>query len=122
MKRATSVSAPAKEKPAADKPTEAADGTKTRSLDREQVHASLDKNKNATNTKGEERLLDVDSEISDKEAAAVEKQKEADAEAEEEEAEPLVLGQTFAALETMDLPDFVRQHNTTLTFPQKVSV
>lgn len=42
------------------------------------------------------------------------------AEEELEDGKVMVQGYTFAVLETMDLPAFVREHNTTLTFPQKV--
>jgi hypothetical protein len=36
--------------------------------------------------------------------------------------EALLLGQTYTSLFDEDIPDFVRQHNTGLTFPQKVSI
>ena len=32
-----------------------------------------------------------------------------------------ILGYPFSILETMELPKFVKQHNNSLTFPQKVS-
>lgn len=36
------------------------------------------------------------------------------------EGEALVMGHRWAEVESMDVPDFVKQHSTTLTFPQKV--